>query len=80
MTQARVQLVGKRDCHLCDDARATIAAVCEETGNGWTEVFIDDDPMLADEYADQVPVVLVDGRMHDFFRVDQMRLRAALAP
>lgn len=73
-------LVGKPGCHLCDDARTVVAAVCAETGAGWAEVSILDDPELADRYAEQIPVVLVDGAVHDFWRVDARRLREALAP
>lgn len=76
---ARITLIGKPDCHLCDDARAAIAAVCDETGDAWTEQSIEDDPGLYDEYWERIPVILVDGRPHDFWRVDPDRLRAALA-
>ena len=40
---------------------------------------IEDDPSLADEHAEYIPVILVDGRRHDFYRVDPARLAAALA-
>ena len=75
---ARVTLVGKPDCHLCDDARAVVVAVCSETGDTWTESSILDDPALYDEYWERIPVVLVDGRPHDFWRIDPARLTAAL--
>lgn len=73
-------LVGKPGCHLCDDARTVVAAVCADAGVPWVEVSILDDPELADRYAEQIPVVLVDGAVHDFWRVDAGRLREALAP
>lgn len=75
----RVTLIGKPDCHLCEDARLTIAAVCADTGDAWREVSIEDDPGLSDEYWDRIPVILVDGLPHDFWRVDAQRLRRALA-
>ena len=75
----RVTLVGKPDCHLCDDARAVIARVCTDVGVGWEERSILDDPALFDRYWDQIPVTLVDGRQHDYWRVDEARLRTALA-
>lgn len=78
MAHSRVTLVGKPGCHLCDDARAAVAAVCAESGTGWSELSILDDPVLADRYGEQIPVVLVDGEVHDFWRVDPERLRAAL--
>lgn len=78
-SQARVTLIGKPGCHLCDDARAVIASVCSETGDTWQERSIEDDPVLFDEYWERIPVILVDERPHDFWRVDPQRLRAALA-
>ena len=71
-------LVGKPGCHLCDDARVAVAAVCAARGVSWAEVSILEDPDLADRYAEQIPVVLVDGAVHDFWRVDSERLRKAL--
>jgi hypothetical protein len=77
--QPRVTLVGKPDCHLCETAREVIAAVCAETGDSFVEVSILEDPHLADLYWEQIPVTLVDGVQHDFWRVDPIRLKAALS-
>jgi hypothetical protein len=74
----RVTLIGKAGCHLCDDARSVIAAVCAETGDAFAELSIEDDPELFDEYWERIPVTLVDGRPHDFWLVDPGRLRRAL--
>jgi hypothetical protein len=74
----RVTLYGREGCHLCDDARAIVEAVCAELGETWAEVDIDDDPALLDRYGEEIPVTLVDGRQHDFWRVDPDRLRTAL--
>lgn len=71
-------LIGKPGCHLCDDAREVIARVTAELGVEWTELSILDDPELAKTYAEQIPVTLIDGRQHDYFRVDEHRLRRAL--
>lgn len=75
---ARVTLIGKPGCHLCDEAREVIRAVCRETGEQFEELSITDDPALAAEYADEIPVTLVDGARHDYWRVDAARLRRAL--
>lgn len=77
-TQPRVTLYGRAGCHLCDEARVVIEAVCLELGESFTEVDIDTDPALQDRFTDEVPVTFVDGRQHDFWRVDPQRLRAAL--
>lgn len=74
----RVTLYGRAGCHLCDDARVVVAAVCDELGESWVEVSIDDDPELADRFANEIPVTFVDGRQHDFWRVSPERLRRAL--
>ena len=76
---ARVTLYGKPGCHLCDDAREVIARVCADLGESFEEVSIDEDQELLAAYADEIPVTFVDGRRHDFWRVDEARLRAALA-
>jgi glutaredoxin len=75
---ARVTLYSKPGCHLCDDARAVIERVCAEVGESFDEVSILDDPELRERYAEEIPVTFVDGRQHDFWRVDETRLRAAL--
>jgi len=74
----RITLIGKPGCHLCDDARTVIARVAADLGVGWSELSILDDPALMDRYAEEIPVTLVDGRRHDYWRVDEARLRAAL--
>ncbi len=72
-------LLSKPGCHLCDDARAVVERVTEELGVGWTELDITEDAELYARYRDQIPVTLVDGAQHDFWRVSESRLRAALA-
>lgn len=76
---ARVRLLSKPGCHLCDEARAVIEAVCAETGESYEDVDITTDPDLFAEYAEQIPVTFVDDKQHDYWRVDPTRLRAALA-
>lgn len=75
----RVRLLTRSGCHLCADAAEIVARVCAETGTGWDTCDVDSDPELRAEYGDQVPVVLLDGREHDSFRVDEARLRADLS-
>jgi len=65
-------------CHLCDDARSVIARVCDDLGESFDEIDIESDDDLEDRFRDEIPVTFVDGRQHDFWRVDEARLRAAL--
>ncbi|RNL81197.1 glutaredoxin family protein [Nocardioides marmorisolisilvae] len=78
MTTSRVLLYSKPGCHLCDDARTVIAQVCADLGTGFEEVDITTDPALMHAYGEQIPVTFVDGAQHDFWRVDEQRLRTAL--
>ncbi|MDT0323549.1 MULTISPECIES: glutaredoxin family protein [unclassified Streptomyces] len=73
-----VTLVGKPGCHLCDAAREVVAGVCGEAGVAWEEKDITRDEELYRLYWEQIPVVLVDGEQHDFWRVNPERLRRAL--
>lgn len=77
-TPPRVVLYSKPGCHLCDDARVVISAVCEELGEHFDEVDITTSEELMRLYGEQIPVTFVDGEQHDFWRVDPARLRAAL--
>ncbi|MEI6109071.1 MAG: glutaredoxin family protein [Actinomycetes bacterium] len=77
--EPRVVLIGKPDCHLCENARLTIAKVCDDLGITWGELSILDDAQLADQYFESIPVTLIDGKVHDKWRVDENRLRAALS-
>lgn len=76
--EPRITLIGKPGCHLCDDVRVVIERVATDLDVGWTELSILDDPELATRYAEEIPVTLVDGRRHDYWRIDEQRLRAAL--
>lgn len=78
MTGFRVVVLTRQACHLCDQAIEVVAAVCAETGDSYTTLDVDADPELLRQYTDQVPVTFVDGMQHDFWRVDPVRLRAAL--
>jgi Glutaredoxin-like domain (DUF836) len=74
----RITLISKPGCHLCDLAREVIERVAADLGAGWVELSILDDPELSAAYSEQIPVTLVDGAQHDYWRVDESRLRRAL--
>ena len=81
----QLTLIGKPGCHLCDDARTVIASVLAEVRAEdapptvtLTERSILDDQSLRDRYAEDIPVLLINGAVHTFWRIDPVRLRAAL--
>jgi hypothetical protein len=75
----RVTLISRPGCHLCDDARVVVERVCARTGADFEEKDITSDEALRDAYWEQIPVVLVDGEQHTFWRVDEERLLRELA-
>ncbi len=72
-------VVGKPDCHLCEQAVEVVAQVCEELGQEFRVLSIADDPELADLYWEKIPVILIDGQPFDFWRVNRDRLIARLS-
>lgn len=75
---AKITLIGKPGCHLCDDAREAVTAIAAERGDSVEEINMLDDPELVSKYAELIPVILVNDKQHDYWRVDPVRLRAAL--
>jgi glutaredoxin len=75
----RVVVYTRHGCTACVVAERDVERICAELGEGWTAVDVDSDPELRAEYGDRVPVVVVDGREHGFWRVEESRLRSALA-
>jgi len=81
----RLTLIGKPGCHLCDDAREVVQAVIAEVEAAddapsmhLEERSILDDAVLAARYAEEIPVLLIDGEVHDYWRIDPVRLKTAL--
>ena len=81
MSATTVTLIAKPGCHLCDDARAVVDRVLGEldrdgVGVRLVERNILEEPELAARYAEDIPVVLVDERMHGRWRIDEDALRS----
>ena len=76
----RLTFIGKPDCHLCEDAHAVVESVLRK----FPEVLLEersilDEPALFEQYVEEIPVVLIDDRVHTIWKVDAARLRIALA-
>jgi glutaredoxin len=74
MAEPRIQLLTRPGCHLCEVAVEAL----ERIGEPWVEVDIERDPELDAEYGDRIPVVLLDGKEHGYWRVEEERLRRDL--
>jgi glutaredoxin len=73
-----VTLITRVGCHLCEAAEQHLAVLRQELGFGYEELDVDADPSRRDEYSDRVPVILIDGREHGYWRVEEKRFRKAL--
>ncbi|MEO5779038.1 MULTISPECIES: glutaredoxin family protein [Arthrobacter] len=78
MATPEIILITKADCHLCADARSSVHRVAQTLGLDWKERSIDDDAALRERYAEEIPVVLVDGIQRDFWKIDEARLERTL--
>lgn len=74
----RVTLLYRPGCHLCDQARTVITRVTAELGVPFDQRDITQSAEDEEKYWEMIPVTLIDGVQHDFWRVDETRLRAAL--
>ena len=75
----RLLLYTRPGCHLCDVAKEALDRISARTGEPWAEVDISGDPELEAEYGIRIPVVLLDGKEHGYWRVEEDRLRRDLA-
>jgi glutaredoxin len=73
-----VTVLTREQCSLCDKAIEAVARISAEFGVGWSSCDVDGDPELRAEYGDRVPVILIDGREHGYWAVEEDRFRAAL--
>ena len=73
-------LIGKPGCHLCDDAEAVIDDVLKdlELHISVEKKNILDDEALFARYSEEIPVLLINGKVHNYWRIDPERLRSAL--
>jgi glutaredoxin len=74
----QITLLSRPGCHLCEQARAVIERVAAEAGVPWSErdITLSEDDLR--NYSEMIPVTLIDGVQHDYWRVSEDRLRAAL--
>jgi glutaredoxin len=75
----QVTLVTRSGCHLCEEAETLLRRLSREVGFGYAEIDVDADPARQAEYSDRVPVILIDGREHGYWRVEEARFRVAVS-
>jgi glutaredoxin len=77
--RAPLTLYGRAWCHLCDDMRAALEPLLAEFGAQVEIIDVDSDPSLEARYNELVPVLLCDGIELCHYRLDESRVREALA-
>lgn len=76
---ATVTLLSRPDCHLCETAREVVTGVLADFPDvTLVEQSILDDPALLERYVEEIPVVLINDKVHNIWRVDAERFRTAL--
>ena len=82
MPQIQLTFVSKPDCHLCEAAREVVDGVVADLGSEASvlveELSILENPDLYEKYVEEIPVVLLDGKVHNIWRIDPVRLKAAI--
>lgn len=74
-----VEVLVKEGCHLCQEALATTAEACAEYGLEHRTTDITSDDALLAQFAEEIPVLRIDGAVRDFWTFDPARLRRMLA-
>ncbi|HEV2197552.1 MAG TPA: glutaredoxin family protein [Candidatus Acidoferrum sp.] len=73
-----VTLYSRPGCHLCEEAKATIAPLLREFGAVLREVNIDEDAILKERYGCDIPVLFIGAHKAAKHRVDLAQFRRQL--
>jgi glutaredoxin len=79
-TEIQITLIGKPGCHLCEDAEVVIQDVLADFEGLVTlnkQNILDDEALFA-RYSEEIPVLLINGQVHNYWRIDPVRFREAL--
>jgi len=74
----KVTVYSRTGCHLCEIAIDLINSVKGSDNFSLEIKLIDNDSELQKEYGEQVPVILIDEKVHDYWRVDLIRFTKAI--
>ncbi|MDO5493145.1 MAG: glutaredoxin family protein [Nesterenkonia sp.] len=77
-TEPHIEVLTKHGCHLCEQMLVTAGEVAAEFGLSVTQVDITHDAQALARFAEELPVLRIDGAVRDFWRVDPQRMRRLL--
>ena len=75
---AKVTIYSRHGCHLCDVMKDEVVLIQQELSFTIEIIYIDKNIELEEKYGEQVPVILINGKNHDFFKLNETRFRKAL--
>jgi glutaredoxin len=73
-----VQVYSRQNCHLCHEAESVVREVLKDLSFKLEVIYIDGNQELERLYGEEVPVTLINGAKHDYFRVDRKRFSEAI--
>ena len=74
----KVEVISRHGCHLCEIAESVVRDVLKEVNFELLVKYVDEDDLLNQEYGEEVPVTLINGQRHDYFKVDRNRFKNAI--
>lgn len=78
--EARLTLMTRNDCHLCDEAKEVLSRLMPEHAASLEVVDVDSKKEWSRDYGEEIPVLLINGSKASKFRLDERRLRRRLKP
>jgi glutaredoxin len=76
--KAKVVIFSRQNCHLCHEAEKIVREVLSEISFDLEVINIDGNAELESLYGEEVPVTMINGAKHDYFRVDKKRFSEAV--
>ena len=76
--KTKVTIYSRHGCHLCDVMKDQVVKIQGDLDFTIEIIYIDKNIELEEKYGEQVQVILIDGEIHDFFKLNEARFRKAL--
>ncbi|NCU84060.1 MAG: glutaredoxin family protein [Actinobacteria bacterium] len=76
--KAKVVIFSRQNCHICHEAEKIVREVHSVIPFELEVINIDGNAELESLYGEEVPVTMINGAKHDYFRVDKKRFSEAV--
>ena len=74
----KVTVISRTGCHLCEITTDKINLIKDQLKFDLEIKLINALPELEQEYGEQVPVIMIDNKIHDYWRIDIERFTKAI--